>query len=175
MDNFSIERLTSAHVTQLQHISRETFSETFAHLNSEENMTAYLEQSLSIEKLFEELKNPQSQFYFAVVDGHIAGYLKINLASAQTENQTDNSLEVERIYVLKEWHGKKVGQLLFDKAMKIADELQVNYVWLGVWEHNQKAIRFYEKNGFKTFDQHVFMLGDDKQIDLMMKKPLITA
>ena len=68
--------------------------------------------------------------------------------------------------------GKKVGQLLYEKAMAIAGELAVNYVWLGVWEKNARAIRFYSKNGFEPFDKHIFKLGDDVQTDIMMKKPL---
>ena len=74
-----------------------------------------------------------------------------------------------RIYVLSSFHGKKVGQLLYDHALQIAREKNVQFVWLGVWEENPRAIQFYKKNGFIEFDKHIFKLGDDLQTDIMMK------
>jgi len=82
------------------------------------------------------------------------------------------SLEVERIYIGKEYYGKGVGQLLLDFALQIAKQQQMDYVWLGVWEENHRAIQFYLKNGFITFDKHVFMLGEEVQNDFMMKLEL---
>lgn len=156
----------------LQQIGRQTFSETFSSSNTEENLKQYLEEGFSDKKLCEELNNTQSAFYFAESDNQLIGYLKVNHAGSQTELQDSNALEIERIYVLADFHGKKVGQLLFEKAMEIARDSKVNYVWLGVWEENHKALRFYEKNGFVAFDKHVFVLGDDEQTDIMMKKVL---
>lgn len=74
--------------------------------------------------------------------------------------------------MLNQFHGKKIGQILYDKAFEIAKQLNADYVWLGVWEQNPKAIRFYEKNGFVPFDKHVFKLGSDEQTDIMMKLQL---
>jgi diamine N-acetyltransferase len=71
--------------------------------------------------------------------------------------------------VLKEFHGKNVGKLLYEKALHIARQKNAGYVWLGVWEENHRAIRFYKKNGFKEFDKHIFRLGNDNQTDIMMK------
>ena len=113
-----------------------------------------------------------AEFYFAVLDNTIIGYLKLNVGSAQTELQDDKALEIERIYVLKEFHGKKVGQLLYEKAIQIAKQKNVDYVWLGVWEENHRAVRFYKKNGFVPFDKHIFKLGHEEQTDIMMKLPL---
>ncbi len=157
----------------LQHIGRQTFSETFSSSNTEENMQQYLQEGFADKKLEEELNNSLSAFYFAETDNRVVGYLKVNLAGSQTELKDSNALEIERIYVLAEFHGNKVGQLLFEKAMEIAQTSKVNYVWLGVWEENQRALRFYEKNGFVAFDKHIFVLGDDKQTNIMMKKVLI--
>ncbi|WP_345231826.1 GNAT family N-acetyltransferase [Olivibacter ginsenosidimutans] len=76
------------------------------------------------------------------------------------------------MYVIKDFHGKKVGQLLYEKAIAMAKQRKTRYIWLGVWEDNQRAIQFYKKNGFITFDKHVFTLGNDKQTDIMMKLQL---
>lgn len=73
---------------------------------------------------------------------------------------------------LKEFHGKKIGQMLYEKVIKIANQKNVEYVWLGVWEENKRAINFYRKNGFIEFDKHIFKPGDDEQIDIMMKRQL---
>ena len=70
---------------------------------------------------------------------------------------------------MKEFHRKSVGQLLYDQAIKIAKNKRIDYVWLGVWEENPRAISFYKKNGFVEFDKHIFRLGDDEQSDIMIK------
>ena len=112
MDNIKIEKINLTEIEQLQVIAKQTFFETFAEGNTEENMEKYLEEGFTIEKLSAELTNPYSQFYFAKIDNKIVGYLKINFGEAQTELQDNTSLEIERIYVLREFHGKKVGQIL---------------------------------------------------------------
>ncbi|MEM1338661.1 MAG: GNAT family N-acetyltransferase [Bacteroidota bacterium] len=167
-----IRKATIQDITKLKEIGKQTFYETFSSDNSEENMTKYLAQEFSNEKLRSELNDPNAEFYFAELDGKIIGYLKVNRGPSQTEIKNENALEIERIYVLKEFHGKKVGQMLYDKAIALAKIHDVAYVWLGVWERNPRAIRFYEKNGFVPFDKHIFTLGEDKQIDLMMKLKL---
>ncbi|WP_247234214.1 GNAT family N-acetyltransferase [Telluribacter sp. SYSU D00476] len=172
MEIIDIKRVTLQDIDQLQKIGRQTFSETFAAVNTEENMNKYLEEGFSTERLTDELTNSSSEFYFAVLDNQVIGYLKLNSGESQTELKDSKALEIERIYVLKEYHGKKVGQLLYEKAMQVARQSDADYVWLGVWEENPKAIRFYKKNGFVEFDKHIFRLGDDEQTDIMMKLPL---
>jgi ribosomal protein S18 acetylase RimI-like enzyme len=153
----------------LEQISRETFHETFADSNSAENMSRYLTENMSADKLRTELSNDQSAFFLAEADTNVIGYLKINQGSAQTKNKYEQALEIERIYVLKSYHGKGIGKLMLDVAMERARSMKADVVWLGVWEHNLRAISFYRKYGFVAFDQHVFMLGDDKQNDLLMR------
>jgi ribosomal protein S18 acetylase RimI-like enzyme len=172
MEHISIEKVTPADINPLQTIGKQTFVQTFAQHNSEQNMIQYLNESFNQQKLSDEISQDGSEFYFAKTGGEVIGYLKINAGGSQTEIQASNALEIERIYVLQEYHGKKVGQLLYEWAIQIAGNRKVDYVWLGVWEHNAKAIRFYEKNGFVPFSKHVFRLGDDEQTDIMMKKNL---
>jgi diamine N-acetyltransferase len=172
MDNIDIKRVTLADIDHLQEISRQTFYETFSAGNTEENMTKYLKEGFSVEKITAELIDNNSEFHFASIDNHVIGYLKLNYGQSQTEIKEDRALEIERIYVLKEYHGKSVGQLLYDKAIQIGRLRNADYVWLGVWEENPRAISFYRKNGFVEFDKHIFKLGDDEQIDIMMKLKL---
>jgi len=169
MDNVKITKTHLTEIEQLQAIGRQTFLETFADGNTQENMQQYLEEGFAIDKLTVELTNPYSEFFFAKIDDQVVGYLKINFGQAQTELNDNNALEIERIYVLKEFHGKKVGQILYDYAFDLAKNANADYLWLGVWEENPRAINFYKKNGFVEFDKHIFRLGDDEQTDIMMK------
>lgn len=173
MNNLEIKKAAIKDLEKLQAIGRQTFAETFADVNSEENMTKYLEESFAAEKLTAELNNPSSFFYFAVLDEKVIGYLKLNTENAQTEKQDLDALEIERIYVAKEFHGKKIAQALYAQAEKTAEQIKASYMWLGVWEENFRAVSFYTKNGFVQFDTHIFRLGDDEQTDLLMKKVLI--
>lgn len=168
----NIKKVTLENLKQLQEISKQTFIETFSSGNTEENMKKYLEEDLSLEKLTQQINNNNSEFYFVELDNKAIGYLKLNFGQSQTELKDDKALEIERIYVLKEFHGKKVGQILYDKAIEVANQTDRDYVWLGVWEENTRAINFYKKNGFIEFDKHVFKLGSDKQTDIMMKLQL---
>ena len=171
MESISIAPVNIDDLIKLQTISRSTFAQTFNEHNNPEDMQAYFDNSFSVEKLSSELNNQNSTFYFAVDNSinSVVGYLKVNTGDAQSEKKDLNAFEIERIYVDKTYFGKKVGQLLFDKAIEIAKSKKVSYVWLGVWEENHRALAFYTKNGFKAFDKHLFKLGNDEQSDILMK------
>lgn len=170
MEIIQVKKVSINDIEELRKIGRQTFLDTFAASNSDENMTKYLEEGFSLEKLTNELNNKNSDFFFATIGNDIIGYLKLNIGQSQTELLYEKALEIERIYVLKEYHGKKVGQILYDKALQIAILKNVDFIWLGVWEENPRAIHFYKKNGFVEFDTHIFKLGEDEQMDIMMKK-----
>ncbi|MCH5686943.1 GNAT family N-acetyltransferase [Niabella sp. W65] len=145
MGEIIIRKVTTDDIMVLQEIGRQTFYETFAAANTPENMKKYLEEQFTVTKLTAELSNQHSAFYFALLDNKVAGYLKINLGGSQTELQDDKGLEIERIYVLQACQGQKVGQALYAKAIDVATQNKMQYVWLGVWENNKKAIGFYTK------------------------------
>jgi ribosomal protein S18 acetylase RimI-like enzyme len=165
---YKISLVTIKEIEALRDISIQTFTETFTEHNSPENMRKYISENFSIEKLTSEFQNRDSSFYLISLNETVIGYLKLNRGAAQTE-PNNNALEIERIYVQQEFHGKKVGLCLFEKAKTIALENHYEYIWLGVWEKNTKAIAFYKKFGFVEYDQHVFVLGNDSQTDIMMK------
>lgn len=172
MKELEIRKATYKDTALLLAIGRQTFFEKFYENNSEENMLQYASEAYTFEKIAEEVNNVNSQFYLAILNKQTVGYLKINFGEAQTELQDPQALELERIYVLKKFQGRKIGQILFDKTLEIAKQAKSNYLWLGVWEENLSAIKFYEKNGMKAFSSHVFMLGNDPQTDIMMKLEL---
>ncbi|WP_268847257.1 GNAT family N-acetyltransferase [Flavobacterium aestivum] len=169
MPKIEIRKASLSNLETIQDISKQTFIETFSDVNTPENMEEYVLLNFNAKQLSLEIDNPNSLFYLATLDSETVGYLKLNFGDAQTENANENALEIQRIYVLKEFHGKRIGQLLLDEAIKVARQMAVNSIWLGVWEKNYNAIGFYTKNGFITFDKHLFLLGDDPQTDLLMK------
>lgn len=168
----SIRKCTVQDLDSLCKISIETFYQTFADSNTEKNMTAYLDSAYNKEKLYEELCNPYSSFFFIYVDESLAGYLKTNEYPSQTDINDIDSLELERIYILKEFQGAGLGQDLLEHTISIATEHGKKYIWLGVWEHNERAKHFYQKNGFYRIGAHSFVVGDDVQTDYVMRKDL---
>ena len=156
----------------LQAFSRRLFFETFADMNTPENMAVYLDKAFAAEKIRAELSDENSVFYFLYRGGKLAGYLKLNEAPAQTDIHDEQSLEIERIYVSKEFQGEGLGRCLMEKAVSTAIRRKKKYVWLGVWEKNEKALRFYKRNGFYQIGTHSFVMGDDEQTDYIMRKDL---
>ncbi|MEC6748161.1 N-acetyltransferase [Marinilactibacillus sp. XAAS-LB27] len=159
-------------VDTLQEISIETFRETFQEQNTPEHMNDYLENAYNPKKLEQEISNPYSFFYFLYVNLKIAGYLKVNIDSAQTEVMGNDTLEIERIYLKKDFQELGLGTYLINKAEAVAREKNKSKIWLGVWEKNEKALIFYQKKGFSRVGQHSFFMGNDEQTDLIMLKKL---
>lgn len=172
MLNIQIVEVLLADLLLLQEISKRTFYDSFAALNTAENMKFHLDNHFTQEKLTAEILNRNSTFFFAVHEGTPVGYLKINQGIAQTVLPNDQAIEIERIYVDQLFKGSGIGKSFITKAEELANASGAKYLWLGVWEHNEQAIRFYEKNGFVKFSHHIFKLGDDEQTDLLLKKIL---
>lgn len=170
--NLFFRQCTHKDIDALREFSYRTFFETFAHMNTSDDMQTYLNKAFEIEKLRAELLDVNSSFYFLYCDEKLAGYLKLNEASAQTDINERTSLEIERIYVSKDFQGKGLGCYLMDRAISIANLRKKAYIWLGVWEKNEKALRFYKKNGFYKIGTHSFFMGDDEQTDYIMRKDL---
>jgi len=166
-----IRKCTIEDVKVLQSVCRQAFSETFLKWNSEENVTKYIDETYAIDVLESELRDDNSVVFLAFDDnGKAIGYLKLNREGAQTEKDYPDSLEVQRIYVLKEAKGQGVGSKFMELAEKQAKEWDVSYMWLGVWEHNDPALKFYKGKGFERFSVHTFVLGDKPQTDYIMRK-----
>ena len=173
--SIEIKKINFSDAATLLQLSHKTFFDAFLHLNNAADMEAYASTVFTLDRLERELNNTNSDFYFARVDGSIAGYLKLNYNSAQTDLRDPNALEIERIYVLNEFQGRQIGKQLIDFAVQKAIDKELKFVWLGVWEHNTKANSFYQSKGFVQFGRHPFMLGCDKQTDILMKRLTLSA
>jgi len=157
----------------LRNLGIETFRKAFGHLNSPENMEDYLNKAFAKEQIAKEINHPESKYYFAKKNNIPIAYLKINFENAQTELKDPKALEIERIYVHHQYQGQGLGRKLIQKAISIARKKELAYIWLGVWDENIDSIEFYKKNGFVPFNQHSFLLGDELQTDIMMKRVLL--
>lgn len=167
-----IRKCTLDDIHILHEFSYKTYNETFRPMNTPSNMKAYLEQAFDINKLRNELSNSSSLFYFLYADKKLAVYLKLNEYAAQTDINDPQSMEIERIYVTKEFQGSGLGGIMLNKAIDIATIRKKSYIWLGVWEKNNKAILFYKKNGFYVVGKHFFLMGEEEQTDFIMRKDL---
>lgn len=172
IQQIQIVEVALADLPLLQEISKRTFYDSFAALNTAENMKFHLDNHFTEDKLRAEILNVDSKFFFAIHEGKAVGYLKINKGGAQTILPNDQGVEIERIYVERLFKSSGIGKTFISKAVELATVSRAKYLWLGVWEQNEPAIRFYEKNGFEKFSSHIFRLGDDEQTDLLMKKTL---
>jgi len=168
--NVHIRACLENDIDALQRIGYETFDETFRPMNTDETMDKYLAKAFNRERLLSELRMSGCAFYFLYSDDCLAGYVKLNEAPAQSDIRDPQSLEIERIYVWKTFAGKGYGKTLMNYALEQAAKMKKKYVWLGVWEKNEKALGFYRKMGFREAGRHVFRMGDELQTDYIMRK-----
>lgn len=165
----NFQKCSIHNLKELQRISTETFIDAFEKQNNPQDFWEYVNHAFSEEALSNQLAQEGTAFYFAYCNSSLVGYFKINIGNAQSDVKDPNSLELERIYVLKDHQGKQFGANMLDKAIRMAKEMGLKYLWLGVWEHNAAAIRFYERFGFKKFGEHPYIIGKDIQTDWLMK------
>lgn len=167
-----IKPITLNELAELKALSIKTFTDTFAKDNTPEDLKEYLDQAYTEEKLTSELQNKHSEFYFIYSDDLLAGYLKLNVNDAQTETIEEDALEIERIYIDSGFKRLGLGKMLYNKAIERAKVLSKTAIWLGVWERNFSAMKFYHTMGFTQVGEHSFFMGEDEQTDLIMKKNL---
>lgn len=169
-----IREATIADARLIADISHQTFYETFAMHNSRENMDKFLNQQFTKGKLIMEVGARENIFLLAYDNDDIAGYVKIRDERVPLSMGNVSALEIARIYAMSDKIGKGVGSFLMQSCIDIAKQKSKGWVWLGVWEKNQRAIEFYTKWGFEKFDETDFLLGDDLQKDWLMKKNLVS-
>jgi len=153
----------------LVQVSKSTFSTAFEKANNADDFKTYIDQAFSRKTLSSELNNANTSFYFVFDNTNLVGYFKLNENDAQTDLKTTKSLELERIYILENFQGNGIGKWILEEVKKIAKSKQKKFLWLGVWEENVGAIRFYKKQGFSKFGTHPYYVGSDKQTDWLMR------
>lgn len=156
----------------LRNISLQTYRDTFAESNSEALIEQYFRDALTPEKLLQEFNTVGTNFYFISLNDNIAGFLKTNTDDAQNDDVDKNALEIERLYVCKNYLRNGLGQRLIAFACELAQQKGKSCVWLGVWEGNVSALAFYKAQHFHQIGEHPFDMGGDIQTDLLLKKDI---
>jgi ribosomal protein S18 acetylase RimI-like enzyme len=172
MSLISLRYATAADKELIADLSRQTFYDAFASHNTKENMDKFMTEQFSKEILMEEVGAKDNIFLLAYDPDDLVGYARIRENNIPPELGIANALEIARIYTKTNSIGKGVGKALMQKCIDIALEKKAAAIWLGVWEHNTRAIDFYTHWGFEKFGTHIFLLGDDPQTDWLMKKNL---
>lgn len=167
--SYLIRKANFADLSPLVEMARVSFVEAFTEGNKIENVNSYLEEAFTEEQFMDEMENPASVFFLLEVDGALAGYAKVNFVPAQTDLHDNSSLEVARLYLLRKYIGLGLGKILLNHTINFAKLNRKKYLWLGVWEKNIRAIKFYEKNGLSIFSSHPFPFGDEVQTDFLMR------
>jgi len=152
----------------LVEISRNTFIDAFEKDIDPEDFHSYINEAFDSASFQEQLKNPNSIFYFVFMDSELVGYFKLNWNSAQTE-QFDDCIELERIYIIRHHQNKGFGNSILQYIITLVRLKGFKSLWLGVWQKNESAVRFYERHGFIKFGTHPYFIGKDKQTDWLMK------
>ncbi len=164
-----IQQCTLESLGVLVTLSKNTFIDAFAHFNNPDDFKTYVETAFATTTIKDELNTKHTAFYLVYKEDELAGYFKLNQYDAQTDLKSSNSMELERIYVVNAFQGQQIGQWMLSEVKNKAMAAGKQFLWLGVWEENTNAIRFYRKRGFKKFGTHPFYMGKDKQTDWLMR------
>ncbi|MGF2413028.1 N-acetyltransferase family protein [Ferruginibacter sp.] len=168
----TIRRIMLADVAVLSAIAQQTFYDTFTGTCSEADMQGFLEQYYNEGQITKELSNENDLYFFAEIDSKPVGYIRFmeDYSNLPLMKQW-KALELKRIYVLKEFHGMGIAQNLMDFMLDFALKEKYQVIWLGVWEHNLRAQKFYEKYGFvNSGHTHDFPIGNTPQTDFWFWK-----
>ena len=170
----SIRQATTDDAKLLTELSYTTFWDAFSNhpKNAPDDLAHYMRQAFNIDQISAELSQPKSVFLIAQIDDKPAGYAKLNLDAVEHGIAAKRPIELARLYSCHEYIGRGVGRELMNACFELASERGHDVMWLGVWEYNPRAQRFYEKNGFQVVGRHIFQLGADPQTDLLMQKEL---
>ena len=170
--NIIIRYATTADAESIALLSRQTFYDTFAEFNTSDDMDKFMKESFNMQKLTNEVIAPQNIFLTAFMDNELVGYAKLSTSENPPELENTAAIEIGRIYAAQKTIGLGVGKSLMLECISAAAKKNKQVIWLGVWEHNQRAISFYSKFGFEKFGEHDFVLGNDVQTDWLMKKTI---
>lgn len=157
----------------VRELAIEVYTDTFAEHNTEENLQAFFNETYTLEKFTTEFSEEGSVLYVALDDLKIIGFLRLRISHEVEDQLGKNTIELQRLYIHRDYHGSSgVSRMLMEEALAYAEANKFDWIWLGVWERNFKAQKFYAKWDFERFGEHVFQMGDDPQIDWLMKRKL---
>ncbi|WP_297800125.1 GNAT family N-acetyltransferase [Arenimonas sp. GDDSR-1] len=174
IDALHIRHATAKDAEALARIGEQTFRDTFAAANTAEDMDLHCRDNYGPSIQAGEISNPDMLTLLAEAENGIIGFCQLRWGPAPPCVQADTPGEILRLYVLSGWHGRGIAQRLMEAALDALRQRGSDRVWLGVWEHNPRAIAFYGKYGFTEVGAHVFAVGTDPQRDLVMVRRVVS-
>ncbi len=172
---YDIRVATAADAARLSDLGRRTFVAAFGAANTPEDMDRYLRATYSVDLQRGELTDPAVRVLFAVDRDRIAGYVMLRRGRRGDGVVGSNPLEIQRLYADLPWLGRGVGRQLLEHVADLATAQRHDSLWLAVWQHNPRAQRLYQRHGFRVVGSQTFVLGDDRQHDLVMERQLVDA
>lgn len=163
-----IRRATSADAELISVLGARTFVTSFGAQNTPENLAKHLANAFGEGIQTRELADPAITYLIADLDGRTAGYAQVREGDAPPCVTGVSPVEVRRFYVVNDYHGTGIAQALMNACADEARRRGGRTLWLGVWDQNPRAIRFYTKWGFEDAGGQTFMLGDDPQQDRVL-------
>jgi ribosomal protein S18 acetylase RimI-like enzyme len=170
----TIRPATADDADRLSQFASRLFRETFAAQNTAEDMNAYLSSAFSSARQLSEINDVATVTLIAEIDGAFVGYAQLRMKPPPPCVPDPQSIELVRLYVEPALHGRGLAYSLMRAASDAASS-RARSMWLGVWEHNARAIAFYRKCGFADVGSHPFQLGSDTQIDRIMWRSNFSA
>ncbi len=141
-------------------LGKQTFLESHGHSASKENIEDYITKTYHKDVILKEFENNNVHYHLIYNDGVIAGFSKIELYTTNKNIAGSSITKLDRIYLLKSFHGKKLGKELFNFNIKLSKSNKQNGIWLAVWVENKKAVDFYMKQGFKIVGEFDFKISE---------------
>ncbi len=166
-------RAVKSDAVVLAEFGARTFQEAFGRKNSPQDMEAYLALNYGVSQQTNELQDPDIITVLAEVEGQLVAYTQVRRHLPPGSLTVENPVELWRFYVDSPWHGRGVAQRLMEHVHAAADELGGQFIWLSVWERNERAVAFYKKRGFRIAGTKEFRLGSDVQTDYVMTAEII--
>jgi ribosomal protein S18 acetylase RimI-like enzyme len=167
----AIERASLRDASVLARIAAALFEQTFGDANTPADMEAYVTGAFSEARQRQDLADERSRIWLArdTAEDAIVGYAHVRLGAVPSVHTSSaRTAEIARLYADRRWHGRGLGAMLMRTCIDAVRNEGVPVLWLGVWEHNERAIAFYEKHGFAIIGDQPFLLGSDRQRDLVM-------
>ena len=155
----------------LAQIGSRTFFETYFNQNDKANIDSYIKKTFNKKRINSEIKNKSSIFLVVSSNDSVIGYIKLR-SNKKPKGLNKKAIEIERMYLVKEFIGRGIGKIIMKKCLNIARDKNYETLWLGVWKRNTSAINFYKKFGFQEFGFHKFKFGNKQHNDLLFKKEL---
>jgi diamine N-acetyltransferase len=171
-DPIRIRRAEASDAAALARLAESTFRETFAEHNAAEDMARHCATHFGAAIQEAEILDRGIATWLAERGGNLAGFAQLHLRQPKHCVSAASPAELRRIYVAADHHGSGIARQLLDAALQGAAEAGSDYVWLGVWERNPRAAAFYRKAGFEAIGEHEFVLGADRQRDILMGRRL---